>query len=87
MSNPCYPVRTLNGSSMRQLAEDLNAVVKNLDEAIENMAKVAPHMRDYIHSREVYLTARDLHMQQLLSIKAVRDALQEKAIHCFGQAK
>lgn len=85
MEYTTFPNRTLNGSSMRTLAEDHSKAYHALEEALRKVAEVAPHGRDYVGREELYQAARQEHDEQLRSIRKLIDFHLAKAIHCFDQ--
>jgi hypothetical protein len=87
MTYTTFPTRTLNGSSMRTLAEDHTKAYHALEQALQRLAEVAPHGRDYIGREEVYQAARAEHDEQLRSIRKLIDFHLAKAMHCFDQSK
>jgi hypothetical protein len=86
MTYTTFPTRTLNGSSMRTLAEDHTKAYHALEQALQRLAEVAPHGRDYIGREEVYQAARAEHDEQLRSIRKLIDFHLAKAMHCFDQS-
>ncbi len=82
-----FPTKSLNGSSMRTLAEDHTKAYHALEQALQRLAEVAPHGRDYIGHEDMYQVAREEHDQQLRSIRKLIDFHLAKAMHCFDQSK
>ena len=80
-----FPVRTLAGSSMKHLTEDLTALRQYLEGAINKLIQATPHPRDYIHDEEKYKAARQVHDVHLMALKGMRRFYQEKEIHCHDQ--
>ena len=87
MQYTTFPTKSLNGSSMRTMAEDHNKAYHALEEALRMVAEVAPHGRDYIGREEVYQAARAEHDEQLRSIRKLIDFHLAKTMHCFDQVK
>lgn len=86
MEYTIFPLKSLNGSSMRTLAEDHTKVYHALEQALEKLAEASPHGRDYIGREEVYQAARADHDEQLRSLRKMIDFHLAKAMHCFDQS-
>ena len=82
-----FPSRTLNGSSMRTVAEDCSKALHALEEARRKVIDAAPHPRDYIGRDDLYQTARTEHHANTKALSDMIDFYEAKAIHCFDQIK
>lgn len=80
-----FPVRTLAGSSMKHLTEDLTALRQHLEGVLNKIVQVTPHPRDYIHDTEKYQAARAIHDIHVDSVKAMLGFYREKEEHCHDQ--
>ena len=85
MEYKTFPLKSLNGSSMRTMAEDHTKVYHALEEAVLKLAEASPHGRDYIGREDTYQAAREEHDEQLRSLRKMIDFHLAKAIHCFNQ--
>ena len=81
-----FPDRTLNGSSMAQMAEDHSKVLHSLEKALSDMASAAPHPRDYIY-RDDYPAVQAEYQAQLNAVRDLIEFHRLKAMHCFNQAR
>ncbi len=81
-----FPKRSLSGSSMQQLAQDLQEVVTKLEEAKTEMVNAQPHPRDYIHEGAGTLEfALNEHKGQLKALDDLISFYEQKRNHCLDQ--
>ena len=87
MTYKTFPLKSLNGSSMRTLAEDNTKAYHALEQALEKVVDAAPHGRDYVGRDDVYQAAREEHLKSVMALKQMIDFHLAKAMHCFDQSK
>lgn len=73
-----FPVVNLNGTSRKELQEQCRNAWTAIQDALEAMAKMVPHGRDYqTVSFEHYCLARDQHVARCRSLEQVKDEIME----------
>ena len=64
----------LNGTSKKELVEQLRSSVSILESAIEVMKEASPHMRDYYVQKDgdaIFQIARDNHYNRIAKVEAI----------------
>jgi len=82
------PTIHLNGTSIHTFRTDLSAVHTALRVALDDLAKAAPHGRDYyVQGPDAYTEARKEHDDRVARLSSVRDEIMAlwKAIERQGK--
>lgn len=74
------PNINLNGSSADDLIRPRREAMDHLNDAIEALARVAPHGRDYPGDYDRCIADRETHFARLEAIKALSEAICAEAI-------
>ncbi len=80
MSNLINPTINLNGSDPAYLVDQRRQAMDCLNDAIEALARVAPHGRDYPGDYDCCIADRETHFIRLEAIKTLREAIYAEAI-------
>ena len=74
------PTINLNGSDRDYLVAERRAAMDHLQDAIEALARVTPHGRDYPTDYDRCLDDRQTHFARIQAIKSLREAIYSEAI-------
>jgi hypothetical protein len=74
------PTINLNGSDRAYLVEQRCAAMDHLQDAIEALARVTPHGRDYPTDYDRCLDDRETHFARIQAIKSLREAICAEAV-------
>lgn len=75
------PTVHLNGTSAKELLNQLKDAFTAVRQANEKLAQAAPHARDYyVQNDRAYALAREQHVQRVKSLEAVAADLERIAI-------
>jgi len=74
------PTINLNGSDRAYLVEQRRAAMDHLQDAIEALARVTPHGRDYPADYDRCLDDREAHFTRIQAIKSLREAIYAEAV-------
>lgn len=80
MTNLINPTINLNGSDPAYLVDQRREAMDHLMDAMEALARVAPHGRDYPGDYDRCTADRETHFIRLEAIKAIREAIYAEAI-------
>jgi hypothetical protein len=74
------PTINLNGSDPAYLVKLRGQAMDHLNDAIEALARVAPHGRDYPDDYDRCIADRETHFIRIQAIKAISEAIYAEAI-------
>jgi hypothetical protein len=74
------PTINLNGSDREYLVEQRCAAMDHLQDAIEVLARVTPHGRDYPSDFDRCMQDRETHFARIQAIKSLREAIYSEAV-------
>ena len=80
MTNLINPTLNLNGSDPAYLVNQRRQAMDCLNDAIEALARAAPHGRDYPGDYDRCITDRETHFIRIQAIKAISEAIYAEAI-------
>ena len=80
MTNLINPTINLNGSDPTYLIDQRREAMDHLNDAIEALARVTPHGRDYLGDYDRCIADRETHFIRIEAIKALREAIYAEAI-------
>lgn len=81
------PTINPNGSDPAYLVNQRRQAMDCLNDAIEALARVAPHGRDYPGDYDRCIADRETHFIRLEAIKAIREAIYAEAIAIQEEAR
>lgn len=86
MPEPTAPKINLNGSAGTDLIKGYSDAHRALDAALDALARITPHGRDYQTSPEGdYEKARAEHIARCTAVRAVRDEMMDLALSVRDQ--
>lgn len=81
------PTINLNGSDRDYLVNQRLAALDHLNDAIETLARVVPHGRDYPTDYERCLEDRETHFARIQALRAIYETIYAEAIAIKGQGR
>jgi hypothetical protein len=79
-ANLITPTINLNGSDREYLIKYRRDAMDHLQDAVEALAQVTPHGRDYPADYDQCLRDRETHFIRIQAIKALREAIYAEAV-------
>jgi hypothetical protein len=79
------PLLNLNGSSAKDLIEQLSDACSAVGAAQDALAKASPHGRDYQLNPGDYKLAREQHEARQTALRAIADELEAIATNVYDQ--